>query len=229
MVRIRKIPMIAALMLAAVEGLALFFIALFGVDVAVEADLFGKFCGGIAVGLISLGVMILAFNYIQEKRMLRQMPISHISIIVPPVMNGMFLGILFVLESMLSFFRMQSIFWGNLLLSLTTPACLFFMLLLYNRMSFAKPFRIWYSSRGNNYSIARFCFTPIIVFAALYEVLFLPSFFLIVNGVQNKLLWYPAVAFAVALVSSWIVILVFNNIILKKAGKLFVAETDGRV
>lgn len=182
---LQKITLTQVLILALFEFVTLFFISLFGVDTTAFNPL-GNALGGIAVGFVGTVPIIILLNLLlgHFKVNFWGARLQNISVLAASVYNGVFLMVLFFIESFLTGLKSWNLILGNAIVgATTTPLSLLIVILLYN----ALPYKISYAKTA----VTKIG-VGVVITAAVYEAIALPLMALFGKGYLEN----PHMAFA---------------------------------
>jgi len=218
-IKIKKIPYKFAFLLGLTEGVSLFFIALFDINMKISGNLSFKFFGGLLTGALTAAIIIFLMNLAFSKfKILKHLDKEvKIEYLAPIIFTGLFLAFLFTIESAVSLIINSNYGSNSIIVSLTTPLSMCLTLIIYNIQDKIK----FIFNSDKRYCIKKINSLTIILISALYEILFLPFFYLFSQDTINKLLFYPVIAFAVGTISCLITILIYNLVFNKKMKEIF--------
>lgn len=199
------------------ESIALFFFSLFNVNTSTTENLLSKGIYGIIIGFITAILTLLIINYFLSKRKhklkYKTKKIQKISLMVPSLTNALFLGILFVIESIISPIKQLNIIWGNMIVGgITVPLSIFIVLKIYN----LQKNKIYFNA-GKKYFIKKISVWNIVIFAALYEIIVLPIMALLIKYfyfIQKELTF--SIIGILAGTTSLLTIFIYNKLLKKR-------------
>jgi len=199
------------------ESIALFFFSLFGLDTTTTGNLLLKGIYGLLIGFITAILTLLIINYFLSKRkhklIYKKKKIKKISLIIPSLANALFLGILFIIESIISPLKQLNILWGNMIVgAIATPLSLFIVLQIYN----IQKNKIYFNT-DKKYYIKKISSLNLAIFAAIYEIIALPLMAILI---KHFYLFQKQLTFSIigilAGTTSLIAIFIYNKLLKKR-------------
>lgn len=172
-----KIQFRMAFIFGLIETIALFFIALLDIDTKTNMNLIQKFFGGIIVGIITMFGLLLFVNLILSKIKIsfKSQRIEKINYTIPCILDGIFLALLFTIESVISPLKKIDIIFGNALVAFIIILIVIpVTLALYNYSDFSKKTRITFFMEKKKFFVKKINILGITIFGAIYEVIALP-------------------------------------------------------
>ena len=205
---IKRLSYIFVLIFALFEAIALFFIDIFKIDTTTTTALLFKLINGLLIGFFTAFLAITIINLFLK---LLNSKYKQIGVLIPSLLNSLFLAFLFVIESLISPIKQINIILGNAIVgAITTPLALYLILKFYNNQKNKIHF-----IKEKKQTIKKISAGNTALFAGMYEVIALPTMAVLISkGINMTIIGF------IAGLTSIIAITIYNKLPKKRKIKI---------